>query len=360
MEKTILPVSFFFGVNNKDKYCSLFGEMYNPYEKGLHYVLKGGPGTGKSTLMKKIADKSENAGYYTERGYCGADPASLDIVYVPDKNFSIMDATSPHVYEPKMPGVTEHIVDLSGAWNKEYLQEHIREIGELKRENEHQHSLVADYMRVSARLELEASEICSKLCDNEKLQRYAQRLSYRLIPRRRGARKGRIHKRFLSSLTPDGVVVFYDSLVALAERIVTVEDEFSFASPFIMEYICALAIENGYDVYKCFCPLLPYVKTEHIIIPQLKIALFTENSYHRIFDNGERIVHASRFIDKTAFKRNQEKLKFLKKAKAEMAEEAVRRLSVARQVHDQLEEYYIKATDFDVINEIGDRIISSL
>ena len=46
--------------------------------------------------------------------------------------------------------------------------------------------------------------------------------------------------------------------------------------------------------------------------------------------------------------------------KAEMAEEAVRRLSVARQVHDQLEEYYIKATDFDVINEIGDRIISSL
>ena len=57
MTKTILPVSFFFGANNKTKYCSLFDDLYSPYENGKHLILKGGPGTGKSTLMKKVAEK---------------------------------------------------------------------------------------------------------------------------------------------------------------------------------------------------------------------------------------------------------------------------------------------------------------
>ena len=56
MTKTITPVSFFFGANNKSKYVSLFSEMYDPKDDGKHYILKGGPGTGKTTTLnaKKI------------------------------------------------------------------------------------------------------------------------------------------------------------------------------------------------------------------------------------------------------------------------------------------------------------------
>ena len=50
MTKTITPVSFFFGANNKSKYVSLFSDMYDPKDNGKHYILKGGPGTGKSVL----------------------------------------------------------------------------------------------------------------------------------------------------------------------------------------------------------------------------------------------------------------------------------------------------------------------
>ena len=46
MTKTVLPVSFYFGANNKEGYCSLFGGTYNPYTEGNHLILKGGPGTG--------------------------------------------------------------------------------------------------------------------------------------------------------------------------------------------------------------------------------------------------------------------------------------------------------------------------
>mgnify|MGYP003315682274 CR=1 FL=1 len=54
----------------------------------------GPSGTGKSTLMRKVAEKAERKGYYVERGFCSADPNSLDVVLVPEINFSICDGTA--------------------------------------------------------------------------------------------------------------------------------------------------------------------------------------------------------------------------------------------------------------------------
>lgn len=360
MTKTILPVSFFFGANNKTKYCSLFEELYNPYEKGKHLILKGGPGTGKSTLMKKVAEKLENKGYYVERGYCSADPNSLDIVTTPELNFSILDGTSPHTFDPILPGVSEHIVDLGKAWNRNYLNEHIKEIGELTKSNKDQHRRAADFLKVASQIETQSVLLCNNFTDEEKVERYAKRLANRLIPNKKGTEAGKIHKRFLSAVSPEGIVVQYDSVVALAENIVTVEDEYGAVSPYIAEYVCKYAVENGYDVYACYCPLFPRFKIEHVIIPELKVAVFTENSYHYSIDEASNRIHVSRFYDKTAFSQNKEKLMFYKKAKKELIDEAVRKISLAKDIHDRLEDYYIKATDFDVINDIGEKVLKSL
>ena len=124
MTKTITPVSFFFGANNKRKYTSLFSDAYKPESEGKHYILKGGPGTGKSTLMKKIANELEKKGYFVERGYCSADPLSIDMVLAPEINFSILDGTSPHTFDATYPGVTESIINLGVAWDKKYLNQY--------------------------------------------------------------------------------------------------------------------------------------------------------------------------------------------------------------------------------------------
>ncbi len=360
MTKTILPVSFFLGVNNKTKYCSLFGEIYNPYEKGCNIILKGGPGTGKSTLMKKIAKKLDDKGYFTERGFCSADPSSLDAVTAPEIGFSIFDGTSPHVIEPTLPGVTEHIVDLGAAWNRKYLKEHINEIGELTKSNKAQHKKVADFMRAASHIETQGVLICTEFIDKEKVHRYAKRLASRIIPAKKGNVKGRLKKRFLSGITPEGVTVFHETLVALSEKIITFDDEYSAVSPFIVEFVCNEAIEKGYDVYGCYCPLFPEFKLEHIIIPELKIALFSENSYHYSIDDSSKRIHATRFFNMASYDKNKEKLKFLKKAKRELIDESVKKLILAKDIHDKLEDYYIDATDFGVIDDIGDKIIKSI
>ena len=360
MVKTILPVSFFFGANNKVKYHSLYDNIYNPYEKGNHLILKGGPGTGKSTLMKNIADKLEKKGVFVERGYCSADPNSLDVVLAPEMNFSILDGTAPHVFDPVMPGVNEHIVDLSVSWDKEYLKSHRDEISVLTKDNKDMHKRVAEYLSVASQIERQSVLMCSSFTDADKIERYALRLANRILPEKKSNKKGREMKRFLSAVTPEGVFVQHDSVVALSEKIITIEDDFSVVAPYIAEVIGNCAIEKGYDVYKCYCPLFPKFKVEHIIIPEIKLSVFTENSYHMSIDTESKRIHASRFFDMESYKRNKAKLSFHKKAKKELIDEAVKKLSLALDIHDRLEEYYIKATDFNVINSIQDKIISQL
>ena len=74
------------------------------------YFIKGRAGTGKSTMLKKIAAAAEEKGYDVEIYHCGFDPASLDMVIVRELGFAIFDSTAPHEYFPER--ATDSIIDL--------------------------------------------------------------------------------------------------------------------------------------------------------------------------------------------------------------------------------------------------------
>ena len=73
----------FLGANTPEGFISLFDELYDPAEDWRAYIIKGGPGTGKSRLMRRVADELEQAGYTAQRVLCSSDPDSLDGVIFP-------------------------------------------------------------------------------------------------------------------------------------------------------------------------------------------------------------------------------------------------------------------------------------
>ena len=74
------------------------------------YFIKGRPGTGKSTFLKKIASEAIRRGFDTEIYHCSSDPKSLDLVAVRELDFCLFDSTAPHVYYPSLPG--DEIIDI--------------------------------------------------------------------------------------------------------------------------------------------------------------------------------------------------------------------------------------------------------
>jgi nucleoside-triphosphatase THEP1 len=77
------------------------------------YFLKGRPGSGKSTMLKKIAAEGKKRGFDVEIYHCGFDPKSLDMIIIRELGFAIFDSTAPHEYFPSREG--DEIIDLYGT-----------------------------------------------------------------------------------------------------------------------------------------------------------------------------------------------------------------------------------------------------
>ena len=93
---TALPnIQYFLGANSPTGFYSLYDHLISPEEARAIYILKGGPGCGKSTLMRKIGAWAQEAGLETEYIICSGDPDSLDAVILPEKGVAIVDGTAP-------------------------------------------------------------------------------------------------------------------------------------------------------------------------------------------------------------------------------------------------------------------------
>ncbi|MBW7571770.1 hypothetical protein [Caproiciproducens faecalis] len=77
------------------------------------YFIKGRPGTGKSTFLKKIAEYATAAGFNTEIYHCAFDPNSLDMVILRELSVALFDSTSPHEYFPSRPD--DEVIDIYKA-----------------------------------------------------------------------------------------------------------------------------------------------------------------------------------------------------------------------------------------------------
>ncbi len=66
-----------------------------PEDAARIFVIKGGPGVGKSSFMKAIAKEMLEAGHDVEMHFCSSDNDSLDGVVLPDYGIALIDGTAP-------------------------------------------------------------------------------------------------------------------------------------------------------------------------------------------------------------------------------------------------------------------------
>ena len=263
MSKTIQS---FLGANTPIGFRSLFTELYNPYRDSRMYIIKGGPGTGKSSFMKKVAKAAESLNLDTEQVYCSSDPKSLDAVIIP---------------KPLFPGASENIINLGNFWDREKLYEKADPIRSVTIENSIFHRRSTKYLSAAGAISEDTRKIVQSCIDESKAESFAQRFCTRETPRIMGAGVGKINRRFLSGITPDGIVFFDSTVTTLASRVIGLVDEHSAVSGILIERIAQTASKNGYDVIACPCPMKPD-EFEHIIIPKLSLALLTVKSSHVI------------------------------------------------------------------------------
>lgn len=348
--------SCFLGANTPDGFLSLFDELHDPDGGWRLYIIKGGPGTGKSTLMKRVAEEADRRGLYAERVYCSSDPASLDGVMIPSLKVSVADGTAPHVLEPQFPGAVERTVDLGRYRDDDRLFADRTRVIALTRENAACHAAATRYLSAAAAGVREAAALTLRHTDLDRADAFTDRLALRLLGQTSGA--GEYRRRFLAAVTPEGIVTHPGTLAA-AETALCFTDPTGIAASRILRRFADAAVGRGYAVTLCPSFLSPAVGADAVLVHELSLALFAETAFTS-FGVPARHIRCERFVEKAAFAAVHNRYTLALKAARRFVADAVAEVRQAKAVHDRLEELYRDAMDFDGVKREGDRVLREI
>lgn len=351
-----MQTAFFLGANSKDGFFSRYDALIDENDAKTVYILKGSPGCGKSSFMRRVEQAAINAGYDTEEIICSSDPSSLDGVIIPELGVALADGTSPHVIEPKYPLAVERYLDLSAYGNTAEIEKRRDEIKEKFKNYKSYYTRAYRLTGCAGALASELLDIALSAVNTEKLRKKAQGIISREL---KGTGKdGKEVPRFLSSVSPEGYITRFDTVSALAENVYALEDSCGLAS-FILHPIRKAAIEAGRKVICCYSPLIPE-RLEHLIIPELSLAFVTENKLSPYPYERTHHMRIDAMLDKEIMKVKKQKFNFTRKLYAALVDEACATLSTAKAAHDELEKEYNPHIDFDAVFSMAEKVTKEI
>lgn len=119
----------FFGTSTADGPVNYIDDLTD--RLGRRCFIKGRPGTGKSTFLKKLSKELNERKFDVEEYYCSFDKNSLDMVVSRELSFCVFDSTAPHEKFPSRD--TDEILDFYTNAGLEGIDEkYENELGDIK------------------------------------------------------------------------------------------------------------------------------------------------------------------------------------------------------------------------------------
>ena len=341
----------FLGANSSEGFVSLYPQFT---ENCRTVIIKGGPGSGKSGIMKKIGAEAIKRGMFTEYCYCSSDPDSLDGIRIPEKNLCVADGTSPHLIEPKYPGAMDEIFNTGQFWDSEKLKKNLPEIRELNKTIKNCFAKAYRYLAAAGRVTEDFRIVAEQKTDRKKMKAFAADFVRKNLKKK--STEGIAVPRFLSGITPKGIVINRDTVYTLASRVYVLEDPCGIGREFL-ETATETGLQLGHHVYVFYNPLCP-ANIEHVVFPEGDFGIVTANKIHNFEAQNAYRIHLSRFAkaDSSAKEcwHNGKRLIEI------CLQEAIASLKSEKAYHDDLEEYYIEAMNFKKMNLSVQKLISSI
>ncbi|NLD20249.1 MAG: hypothetical protein GX663_08420 [Clostridiales bacterium] len=358
-----------------------FHSYYNfilPQNKAEKIIyLKGGPGVGKSTMMKKIGAYFEGKNESIDYMWCSSDPDSLDGVLLKDRNVAVIDGTAPHIIDPINPAAVDEILDLGRYWNREEIRKNRRQIIEITEKTGGFFDNAYGYLKIAG-VEYEFLwEMLADTIDKKELSALKWQFDSKvnaMTPIRRAENKvkhdiivgnkinrGKESSFFAGAITPMGVRNSTLSLVKSLQKVIVLETPVGFKSQLFLEPAAARFQEAGYDVEKYYCPTDPERKIEHVIIPEIKMGIITNNPFHNLHlsPKGKKVETVKVNVPPGKGV-NSEIINQLIGSIRDNIDFAVKYLHMAKECHDELEKYYSSNMDHEKIDEITEEIIEKV
>ena len=317
---------FFLGANSAEGFYGLYDQLLDARLYDL-IILKGTPGCGKSTFMRRVAAALEERGLETVYIHCSGDPDSLDGVIFPAIGTAIVDGTAPHVLEPRYALAHERYVDLSQCCDSAAAKEVANGLTALTDAYRASYREAYHVLRALGSVDAERRALVCAHFDEEKLLRRAAGITAREL-KGRGEARGRAADVFLGGLTCQGRVCRFDSVDALCPRVYELCDSYGLAAP--------------------------------VLRPARGLAFVTTGEGVRYEGKPYRRLRVDAMAEEKLTRAEKAHLRFIRRVRRALEEEAVASLKRAKRGHDALEALYRPCVDFDAVGALCDAEIARI
>ncbi|MBQ7821104.1 MAG: hypothetical protein IJ391_02340 [Clostridia bacterium] len=335
--------SYFAAANSRAGFVSFFDKIFTQDELCYLYIIKGGSGTGKSRLMKEVGAEAEKLGEGVEYFYCSSDPDSLDGVILKNRGIGIIDGTSPHVAEPRLPGCFDEILNLGAFWDSGILRAHREEISLLCAEKSDLYQRAYSYLSVAGKLTSICDGMIKPHVRHTKLNMWAQRMCKRFDGSKAYTEKIRL---------TDGISyrgrTKLDSFYTSAREHYVISDTMHI-SHIVLQALCEAAKARGISHTVSYEPL-DTSKINGLYLHDIGVS-FTQLSYDKEPGAHDTLINTERFFDREAFKDDRSGVRSMNKCALLMTDAATETMKRIFSLHSALEDIYISAMDFKAKEE---------
>lgn len=346
------------GGNTPKGFHSFYNYILPQEEARRIFVIKGGPGVGKSTFMKKTAQELVELGYDTEFMHCSSDNGSLDGIVIPKLGIAMIDGTSPHIVDPRNPGAVDEIIHLGDFWKEEGLRAKKEEILNVNKEVGRLFARAYRYINAAASVYEDTAVINGWALDRAKLNADADRLLKALFADDPVAGKeGRERRLFASALTPAGLQNFLDTI--LTGKLYIIRGAAGTGTESLLEKVKAAATEKGFYTEAYYCPLNPE-KLEHLVVPEKGISIATCNKYHSTEQQAFMEIDLNEFLHPEVLKKYSEELAYNEKTFESLLQKGLDTIARAKGLHDHMESYYIPNMDFEAVQRCWESVMARI
>ncbi len=342
----------FFGGNTTSGFYSLHDNIIGEDRKKL-FILKGMPGGGKSSLMKKIGERMLKEGFTLEYHHCPSDPDSIDSVVINELKIGIVDGTPPHSMDPTYPGLTDKLIDLSQFIDDKKIMKYKDEIVRAKMNNKEAYQKTFAYFKSAKLIYDEIVENNRRNVDFTGVNKEILSLIDEIFVKEvisEGDSGFKKRYMFSNANSPEGFVDYMDTILEGISSIYYIHGDIGTGKSTLIGKIIEEANIRGYNMEIYLNSTIPE-KIESLIIKDLNICI---TSNEKGLDFPHKKVDLNAYFNEKA--RNQKDYDIYNL----LIQEATLELSNARENHGILERCYVPTVDYTGINKTRDRILEEI
>ena len=336
-----IPRQCFAASNSAEGFRNYYGEIFTDERVDRLYIIKGGPGTGKSHFMRAVARCAKGRGYDTVEFYCSSDASSLDgllLIREGAPTVGLLDGTAPHVREPAIPGARDEMVNLGDFWDPQRLTDQRDAIAALGRSKAAAYARAYACLRGAGEMDALAESLVSSCIHRDRVAALATRI-LRGQPDGQGFEAIPALRRALSMSGKHTL----RSFEAAASSLILPEEYYGLGFS-LTAALMEVSRARGLRVYVSYDPLCPR-RVDGLLYPDTGLCVLLGDT---VPPEGipTRALPLRRYGDADALRAVRGELRRTLALREELTDAALRHLSQASEAHFELEKIYSAAMDF--------------